>query len=309
MNPAAMRYLTALITTLGLMWIPSHAQAEDAGDADKTFHDCTGCPEMVVIPSGYFKMGSPASGDGRSDDVGPVHQVKVAAFAMGKTEVTRGQFAEFIKRTRYNTGDKCWTLVGRKFELRSGSWREPGYFQTDKHPVACINWNDANAYAEWLSRKTGKHYRLPTEAEWEYSARGQSSTARYWGDNPDKACRFANAADKTLQATILSPTSWLIHNCTDGYAYTAPVGRFKANAFGLYDMLGNVWEWTEDSYHDSYKGAPNDGSAWQGDDEKRVIRGGSWYDAPSYVRADGRDKAPPASRYSNFGFRLVRTLP
>jgi len=294
-----------------LLWMPIQAQAETfgPGKAGKTFRDCPDCPVMVVIPSGHFAMGSPKTEDGRREDGGPLHRVDVATFAIGKTEITRGQFAAFVANTKYNGGDQCWILLGRKFELRTGNWRDPGYLQDDKHPVACINWEDAKAYAEWLSRKTGKHYRLPTEAEWEYSARGKTTAARYWGSDPDKACRYANVADKTAQATITSAPSWMVHNCTDGFAYTSPVGSFRANAFGLYDMLGNVWEWTEDSYHENYKGAPTDGSAWQGDLKERVIRGGSWYDSPRFVRSAGRDKVTPVTRFANFGFRLARTTP
>jgi formylglycine-generating enzyme len=263
---------------------------------------------MLVIYSGRLAMGSPNSEKGRGDDEGPVHSVEISAFAMGKTEITRGQFAEFVKKSGYITGDKCWTLENGTYEERKGNWLEPGYPQDDKQPVACINWNDAKAYAKWLSRKTGKKYRLPTEAEWEYAARGNTSTARYWGDNPNEACAYANAADKTAQAQIKGATSWSVHNCTDGFAYTAPVGSFKPNAFGLNDMLGNVWEWTEDSNHDSYKGAPADGRAWQGGGAKHMLRGGSWNNSPSDVRAAIRYGNKPEIRFSSFGFRLARSL-
>jgi formylglycine-generating enzyme required for sulfatase activity len=284
------------------------AKAASAPKAGKTFHDCPGCPEMVVLYSGRLDMGSPKSEKGRADDEGPVHSVNISAFAMGKTEISRGQFAEFVKKSRYNTGDKCWTLDNGKYEERKGNWREPGYPQDDKQPAVCINWNDALAYAKWLSHKTGKKYRLPTEAEWEYAARGNTKTARYWGDNPDEACAYANGADKTAQAQIKGATSWSIHKCTDGFVYTAPVGRFKPNSFGLYDMLGNVWEWTEDNYHDSYQGAPLDGSAWQGNGAKRVLRGGSWNNSPSNLRAAIRYASKPDVRFSSFGFRLARSL-
>jgi formylglycine-generating enzyme len=317
-----MRNLLGLITaTCCLMWMPTQAQAAEQGKAAKAsratqapkagniFRDCPSCPEMVVIPSGSFDMGSPGSEAGRDKDEGPVHRVNVATFALGKTEITRGQFAAFVNKTNYSTGDKCWTFEGGKFEERSGNWSKLGYSQDDKHPVACINWNDAKAYAEWMSRMTGKQYRLPTEAEWEYSARGNTSTARYWGDNPDEACGYANAADKTAQTQILKASSWSVHNCMDGFAYTAPVGSFKTNAFGLNDMLGNVWEWTEDSYHHNYNGAPTDGSAWQGDGAERVLRGGSWNNGPRDVRAAVRDRNKPAHRFSIFGFRLARMLP
>ena len=321
-----MRNLPGLIiATFCLMWVPAQAQAQaqaakqskaaktsktaQAPKAGKIFRDCPTCPEMVVIPSGSFDMGSPGSEAGRAKDEGPVHRVNVAAFALGKTEVTRGQFAAFVKKTKYSSGDKCWTHEGGKVEERDGDWRKPRYGQEDNYPIGCINWSDAKAYAEWLSRTTGKKYRLPTEAEWEYAARGNTSTARYWGDKPDEACAYANAADKTAQAQIRGASSWSAHKCTDGFAYTAPAGSFKANAFGLNDMLGNVWEWTEDSYHNSYKGAPADGSAWQGDGAKRVLRGGSWNNGPRNVRTAVRNSYKPELRYSFYGFRLARKLP
>jgi formylglycine-generating enzyme required for sulfatase activity len=315
-----MRNLLGLIVAIPcLMGIPHPAYAQvqaakSSGTTPKTksgkiFRDCSRCPQMVVIRAGSFDMGSSAAEIGRREDEEPVHRVKVAAFALGKTEITRGQFAAFVKKTGYNTGNKCWTIDGGKYEERSGNWRKLGYPQDDRHPVACINWNDANAYTKWISRKTGKQYRLPTEAEWEYAARGKTLTARYWGESPDRACKYANVADKTIQERIKTAAAWSVHNCTDGFAYTAPVGRFKANAFGLNDMQGNVWEWVEDSYHDSYQGAPVDGAPWAGDGVRRVLRGGSWYDSPQYVRAAGRDRAVPTSRYDNFGFRIARKLP
>ena len=325
-----MRYpLTLFIIHIGLLCAPAqiHAQVSKQGKAaqqvqaakpsrivqapkvGKTFRDCPGCPEMVVIRSGSFDMGSPDSEDGHADDESPMHRVNIATFALSKNEITRGQFAEFVKKTKYSTNDKCWTYEGGKFSERSGNWEKPGYTQDDKHPAACINWNDANAYAKWMSRKTGKQYRLPTEAEWEYAARGNTTAARYWGGNPDAACVYANAADMTAQTQILGAPSWTVHKCADGFAYTAVVGSVKANAFGLNDMLGNLWEWTEDGYHDSYEGAPNNGSVWQSDDTKRVLRGGSWNNSPHHVRAAIRNGNKLALRFSIFGFRLARRLP
>jgi formylglycine-generating enzyme required for sulfatase activity len=311
-----------IISTLCLIWIPPQVHAAEHGKAakktkqtaqplpaGKIIRDCASCPKMVVIPAGSFDMGSPNSEAERSDDEGPVHHVNVVTFAMGKTEITRGQFAAFANETKYSSGDKCWTLEKGKIEEREGDWRKLRYGQEDNYPIGCVNWNDAQAYTQWLSHKTGKQYRLPTEAEWEYSARGKTSTARYWGDNPDEACKYANAADKTAQAQIHGASSWSAFNCSDGFSYTAPVGSFKANAFGLFDMLGNAWEWTEDSYHGSYKDAPVDGSAWQGDGAKRVLRGGSWNNSPRIVRSAMRNSYKPELRYSFYGFRVARTLP
>jgi formylglycine-generating enzyme required for sulfatase activity len=314
--------LGLIVATFCLTWIPVYAQDAEPGNVtkaietsdlpgvDRVFRDCPTCPEMVIIPAGSFDMGSPKSEDGRDDNEGPVHRVNISTFALGKTEITRSQFTVFVKDAKYIVGDNCKTLEGSKFEKRSGrNWHDLGFLQTSQHPAACINWDDAQAYAGWMSHKTGKHYRLPTEAEWEYAARGLTITARYWGDSPDKACGYANVADKTAQEKIPGATFWQLHNCTDGFAYTTPVGNLKANSFGLNDMLGNVWEWTEDSFHDSYKDAPVDGSTWQGNGEQRVLRGGSWNSGPARVRSAKRGRDTPATRISNIGFRLARTLP
>jgi formylglycine-generating enzyme required for sulfatase activity len=255
-------------------------------------------------------MGSLDSEDDRSSDEGPVHQVKVSSFALGKTEITRGQFAAFVKASKYNMDDKCRTLENGKFEERSGrNWNNPGYPQDDTHPVSCINWNDAQAYAEWMSKQTRKPYRLPTEAEWEYAARGNTGTEQYLESTPADACGYANVADQTAQAQIPGAKFWSVHRCTDGFAYTAPVASLKANSFNLNDMLGNLWEWTGDNYHDSYKEATTDGSVWLGNDARRVIRGGSWNNGPRNVRVAKRGKEVPDIRFSNYGFRLARALP
>lgn len=291
-------------TLLCLTAIPHQADAAEAG----VFRDCPACPEMVMIPPGSFDMGSPGSEAGRFDNEGPVHQVFVAGFALGKSEITRGQFAAFVEETDYDAGGECWTLERGKAIKRSGrNWRNPGYAQDDAHPVACVNWNDAQAYVDWLSKKTGKPYRLPSEAEWEYAARGNTGSARYWGDSPDEACKYANVADVTAKTQILA--SWTIHNCSDGYAYTAPAVSHEANAFGLHGVIGNLWEWTEDGWHDNYNDAPADGSVWHGGGTKRVLRGGSWVNHPRLARAAVRGAAEPAYRSAGFGFRLASTQP
>lgn len=305
----------AIVASMLGGYVPAVAQVNEGkplGKAKKnvkTLRDCSGCPTMVIIPAGNFYMGSAATEAGHTKDESPVHQVIVATFALSRTEITRGQFSEFVKETGYNTGDQCWTIDDGKYQQRNANWGKISYLQNNRHPVVCMSWSDATAYTEWLSGKTGKVYRLPTEAEWEYAARGKTRTARYWGESPDKACQYANVADTTAQKLIKPAATWQVHKCVDGFAYTAPAGSFKANAFGLQDMLGNVWEWVDDSYHVSYQGAPANASAWDGDGKKRVLRGGSWYDSPSKVRAAGRDKAISERRYDNFGFRIVRNLP
>lgn len=286
------------------------------------FQDCPDCPRMVVIPAGEFTMGSPASEAGRSLDEGPQHMVQIAQpFALGRSEVTVAEFRRFVEESGYRTEAERDTRAqgcsGFIYEDPAGrgpapqpftSWRNPGLAQAqvDPHPVLCVSWNDARVYAQWLSRKTGRRYRLPAEAEWEYAARAGSTTSRPWGDDPVQACRFANVADQSRFQT------WGFgqkHECTDGHYFTAPAGGYAPNAFGLYDMLGNVWEWTEDCWNASYAGAPSDGSAWlRGDCTQRVLRGGSWSTVPRFVRSAARHKNPADFRDNLSGFRLARAL-
>ena len=275
---------------------------------DETFSDCADCPAMVVIPASGFVMGSPKDEKGRWTNEGPQRPVKIASsFAVGKFEVTRGEFAQFVKDENYDAGNECWTLEEGKGENRTGrNWRNPGFEQTDRDPVVCVNWNDAKAYVAWLSEKTKQPYRLLSEAEWEYMARGGTTTSRFWG-NADEGCEYANAADLTAKETY---SGWTTSKCRDGYLHTSPVGRFKANAFGVHDVLGNVWEWVEDVWHDSYEGAPDDGSAWteSGNQSLRVLRGGSWGRKPEDLRSAIRGRDGNGFRGGSFGFRVSRTL-
>jgi formylglycine-generating enzyme required for sulfatase activity len=281
--------------------------------AGETFRDCVGCPEMVVIPAGSFQMGSPTGEQGRDPDEGPVHDVRIAQLALGKREVSVGEFRAFVDATGYRTeaekGQGCWVWDGAKWAYDAKrSWRAPGFPQGDDHPVVCVSWNDAREYLKWLSAKAKQSYRLPSEAEWEYAARAGTTTARFWGERSDQACAFANVADKSFKSKY-PDYRWPIHECDDRHVYTAPGATFKANAFGLLDMLGNVWEWTEDCYSDSYKGAPTDGSAWtKGDCGRRVWRGGSWVDGPAGVRSADRGGDGTGGRGDGVGFRPARTL-
>jgi formylglycine-generating enzyme len=195
--------------------------------------------------------------------------------------------------------------------IRNGIGKNPGFEQSNQHPVVCVSDVDAQRYVQWLSRKTGKSYRLPTEAEWEYAARGGTTTARFWGDGRDQACDFANGRDFTGAEAL----NWMkgnkneVFQCRDGYVFTAPVGSFRPNGFGLYDMLGNVGQWTEDCSQESYIGAPTDGSAvTSGECKYRSVRGGSWSDVPWLVRSALRFKNAPGNRLNGFGFRVGRTI-
>jgi formylglycine-generating enzyme required for sulfatase activity len=243
----------------------------------QTFRDCADCPEMVVIPAGSFTQGSPTSEAGRYSDEGPQRRVSVSAFAIGKTTVT---FAEW---------DACVADGG------CNGYRPPEDRGLGRGnlPVINVSWDDAQAYVQWLSRKTGKRYSLPSESQWEYAARAGSTTAYYWGD----AIGSGNA------------------NCLDcgsqwGGKQSAPVGSFRPNAFGLYDMAGNVWQWTADCVNDSYKGAPTDGSAWtSGNCGRRVLRGGTAGNHPENARSATRHGSTSTGRPGALGFRLARMLP
>ncbi len=273
-----MKMLRIILVALAL--ISLRAYAKDGGDqitkenvgigtADgQTFRDCPDCPEMVVIPAGSFNMGS---SDGSNDEK-PVHPVNIVrSFAMGKTEVTQKQ----------------WRAV-------MGSNPPELYFKNcgDDCPVEEVNRNDAKEFIRKLNAKTGKQYRLPSEAEWEYSARAGTTTAYYWGN--DIGSNNANCDGCGSQWDSKQP---------------APAGSFKANAFGLYDMSGNVWEWVEDTYHGNYNDAPADGGAWQGKDAEGVLRGGSWINLANNLRSAIRYDIDPGNRNLSIGFRVARTLP
>jgi len=280
---------------------------------ENTFHDCQDCPAMTAVPGGSFEMGSPKDESGRFDNEGPVHHVAVQSFFISRAPITRAEFSAFVKDSGYDAGGGCWTLTkaGAPAIQRDRDWRNPGYPQDQSHPAVCISWNDAKAYVEWLSRKSGKPYRLPAEAEWEYAARGGTTTARYWGDAPADACAYGNVWDRTGKGSVPVPSSSEVHDCDDGFAYTSPVARYKPNSFGLYDMLGNVLQWTADCSHPNYKGAPRDGSAWTGGPEcdARVVRGGSWSFQPRTVRSASRNTVPVNIRNLVIGIRVVRSAP
>ena len=238
------------------------------------FRDGDNFPEMVVIPAGRFMMGRLAEETGRDAEL-PRHSVTIAQpFALAKHAVTFDEWDAFVATdgTAYKPADKGW---GR-----------------GRQPVINVSWEDAQAYAAWVSDKTGKLYRLPSEAQWEYAARAGTTTRYPWGDAPGK-----NQANFSKSGSPWSDRQ------------TAPVGGFPPNQFGLCDMIGNVWEWTQDCWNDNYNGAPEDGNAWEaGNCGVRVVRGGSWSSSAGNVRVAFRFRFKPAFRDINLGFRLARTL-
>lgn len=261
--------------------------------AGTVFRDCPECPQMLVLPAGAFVMGSATHVRERDEDEGPAHTVTIAQpFAIGRFELRADEWMPCVRDGR------CPAL------------RDSG-FGRGARPVLLVSWHEATAYAEWLSQKSGRSYRLLSEAEWEYAARAGTPTERFWGNATDRACAFANIADETVrEAEPVFTRDWVLHGCRDDYAFTAPVGRFAPNAFGMHDPIGNVWEWVQDCYHDDYAGAPNDGSAWtDGPCETRVLRGGSWgSDFPHNARSAARGREDPATRSFYAGFRVARSL-
>lgn len=239
--------------------------------------------EFVWIPKGCFEMGSPKTESGREDDERQ-HRVCVDAFWLGRQEVTNAQYRHF--RSAHDSGE---------FQGQS--------LNGHKQPAVKVDWHAATAFAAWLSQKSGERLRLPTEAEWEYAARGRTETASYWGDSPDAACAYANVNDKTSKT--LFKWGGTHHNCKDSFGVSAPVGRFRPNPFGLYDMLGNVWEWTCSVYDATYGGVENS-CAGKDSDAPRVIRSGSWTYKPPIVRSAARNRNKPDNRMIAVGFRLAR---
>jgi formylglycine-generating enzyme required for sulfatase activity len=268
--------------------------------------------EMILIPGGTYLMGTLA---GRNDEK-PQHLVTVDSFEMAKHEVTRGQFKKFIDATGYMTDAEKNTFFkgcfadggGVDFGWKEGvNWYEPGFTQTDQHPVTCVSWNDAKAYIEWLNKETGSNYRLATEAKWEYAARARSTTDYHFGNTQNELCLYANLYDEVGQKE--NRYGWRHVECNDGVAKTAPVGTYKVNPFGLYDMHGNVWEWVEDCWKKGYDDAPSNGDEYISDScDNRVARGGSWYNIPTGVRSANRYWYSPTYRAFNLGFRLFRKI-
>lgn len=271
-------------------------------------------PELVFVRGGRFLMGSPAIEAGRASDERQ-HRVDVEDFWLGRYAVTVGEFRRFVEVSGYRTDAErdahelsgCWVWQdGKAKYLRGRSWRDPGFAQQDNHPVVCVSWHDAHAYAQWLSEQTGQEYRMPTEAEWEYAARAGTMTPRYWGSDPAQACRYANVGDRVMKARVPG-VDWSVHECDDGYAYTAPVGSFAPNAWGLFDMLGNVLEWTCSAFDMGYGGAEQRCSASSERRGLHALRGGSWTDEPDYVRSAFRSWSAPGNRSLDQGFRLARS--
>jgi formylglycine-generating enzyme required for sulfatase activity len=283
------------------------------------FVDSTGqAPAMVVIPTGKFLMGSPDGETGHDADEAPVHEVQVdKGFAMGRSAVTIGQFRDFVRASGYVPQSQTMG-GGSVYDERSGGLRDDasvtwqddysGKPGQDRLPVINVSWNDAKAYADWLSQRSGKKYRLPSEAEFEYALRAGSTTRYWWGDG-DPTGKIENLTGGNDRSGSGRRWSNAFSGYKDAYWGPAPAMSFSPNPFGLYDMGGNVSEWVADCWHDNYIRAPRTAEAWVNPGcSRRVIRGGSWGSAPDMVRSAYRQGAAADLRNARVGFRIVREL-
>ncbi len=309
--------LAALWSALLLAAVISRAGAAE------TLHDCDACPELVEISAGAFVMGSSpqelaAAGviEPFAASEQPAREVTISrAFAMGKYPVTRSQYAQFAEATGRSATPACWSwnVAAGAYQFQGGlTWRNPGFPQTPEDPAVCVSWDDAQAYVAWLSEATGQTYRLPREAEREYVARAATATTWPWDGAAQNICTYANVSDLSRLAvhTATQRSQQTVFDCEDGYVYTSPVGTFHANAFGVHDTIGNVWEWTGDCFADSYVGALGGDArpALAEPCDKRALRGGSWFTLTFLNRPAARYGAAPGDRSGHVGFRVARSL-
>ena len=321
--------LIVLSTLVAINSVAQSTKTLSSYKPGQTFIDCTECPLMVVIPRGSFMIGSPENEPGRYPEEGPQRKVNIKQFAVGKFDITKKQWALFVKETKRLTIGGCsWAALpgdtGKPWNPNpSASWNHIGFKQDSSHPVVCITWYDANDYIGWLNKKTGKTYRMLSEAEWEYSARAGTTSAYYWGDTASH--EYANYGVDTAYGIGYAKGR-------DKWLYTtSPVGSFPPNAFGLYDMCGNVNQYLADCFQESYINLPTDGSAYKANTvlkmtgdlssmtgtnscSYRMVRGANFGDPPQMLRSAYRNWAPgPGTTLKNYsssalGFRVARTL-
>lgn len=296
MKSLAAASLAAFLTGAAL----AGASPLQPGKPGTTFRDCANCPEMVVIPAGTFTMGAPPDEPGYFVIEGPQHKVRVKSFAAGKFDVTRGQWAAFVADTKRAAGTGCWS-TDMKGDGKEFDWNHLGFEQDDSHPVVCLNWNDTQDYVKWLSARTGRTYRLLSEAEWEFAARAGSTTPFSWGRLADhEHANYGNTKFQTLG----------FKSGRDQWQFTSPSGSFPPNAFGLHDMNGNALQWVQDCLSATYDGLPTDGSANEADVALvmppelkelngakactyHMLRGGDWNDPADMIRSGFRNFGPP----------------
>ena len=313
MSPRA--FMIGLFASALVFSVATAAPSHQPGDV---FRDCPTCPEVVVVPAGTFTMGSSSEDLARAGLPNeqaarerPAHKVTITKpFAIGRTELTVGEYKIFATESGRIDAKNCtvWNEATKTWgPLAEATWRAPGYAQTDQHPVGCLTFDDARAYTQWLSQRTGHTYRVPSEAQWEHVAKLGTPKDHAAAD----ICKAANVSD-ALRAEahggdLTDATRFF--TCKDGYVFAAPVGSFQRDALGLSDVIGNIWEWTEDCFIPHYDGAPTDGSArWAEGCERRIVRGGGWYSRSWFVRAAGRSREALDYRSATLGLRVVRQL-
>jgi formylglycine-generating enzyme required for sulfatase activity len=312
-----------VIAALGLLLSSATSGGAAANNAPgdrapgSRFRECADCPELIVVPAGSFTMGSPPSEEGRFDTEGPQHVVVIKRpFAIGVYDVTVGEYRKFIRATGRVATDGCRvydpTFIDPQLvRVRGRNWQRPGFPQTDRNPVVCITLEDTRAYVNWLNDKVVRAlgapggsglYRLPTEAEWEYAARAGTTTPFYWGATMHRSDANFGPDEMRFAPMVKGADRW---------GYTSPVGSFPANPFGLFDMSGNAWNFTQDCWHANYDGAPGDGSArTEPKCDERVVRGGSWLKPAAGERSAKRGEGRPGDLkgHQEIGFRVVRDL-
>ena len=254
-------------------------------------------PDMITLPGGEFLMGSTPAETGHVKNEAPQSKVRMQPFAISMFEVTEAEFSAYLRATKTERGGPCDVYESgawkRKSDIANAPWLSSG-----REPAICVTWQQAGAYADWLSKQSGYVYRLPSEEEWEYAARAGTSTAYSFGNDPESGCEYMNGADRSA---IVIYEKLIGVSCDDGFAALAPVGSLRPNAFGLHDMHGNVWEWTSDAWTTSH-----DPGAIP--DETRVIRGGSWFSYPMWLRSANRNAWKPGLGRADVGFRVVREI-
>jgi len=300
MNWHRVAFLSFLLAAAGFSGVASAQEHQE-----REFTECPECPQMVGIPAGKFVMGSAVSEAGRFENEGPQHIVSIKAFALGKYDVTSEEFLAFLKDSGYQP-QPCNALLNTQWRSLGNGYAYPAYDEEPRRwPAACLDWKDAGAFIAWLNKKvrlahpglTKNPYRLPSEAEWEFAARAGTTTARWWGDAIGSNNADCNGCGSPWDDREL-----------------AEVDSFAPNPFGLFGMLGNVWQWTADCWHRSYVGAPSDGRPWNEPGcAKHVLRGGSWDNVPVFIRSaarSGGENDGGEYDYSSLaGFRVARDLP
>ena len=331
----ALTVALVVLTAVGSFRLATAQESKEVGGKQITVDLGGGVKlKMVLIPAGEFKMGSGELAEATAaffnktygeellnadffKDEHLQHRVRITKpFYLGAYHVTRGQFRQFVADTGYKTdaekgvgfkGAFGWDPDKKAFDLNEKySWRNAGFEQTDEHPVVNVSWNDAVAFCKWFSKKENKTYRLPTEAEWEYACRAGTTTRYYSGDDPETLAKVANVADAAAKAKF--PDWKYTIKANDGCVFTAPAGKFKPNAFGLYDMHGNAWQWCADwRGAEYYAASPTDDPTGPDSGNGRVLRGGSWNYGPGDARSADRVGDAPDYRYNDAGFRVART--